>query len=119
MQRVPRSTGDFAKSAAAAIASAVIPSVDAKFSMNDPHPDEHASLSMTVSTVPSLRRMHFMSCPPMSRTQSACGSKNDAAAAWVTVSTSPPSSLKAAFMSSSPYPVETARLMRAPSGMAA
>ena len=74
----------------------------AKFSRNEPQPDEQASFRSTVSTAPSLSLMHFMSCPPISSTQSTLGSKNDAAVQWAMVSTSPSSSENADLSSVSP-----------------
>ena len=102
VQRVPRSTGCRANKASSANCAAVKPKELAKFSRNEPQPEEQASFSMTLSTVPFFRRMHFMSCPPMSSTQSTCGSKNAAAVVWAMVSTSPSSRWKAAFSSASP-----------------
>ncbi len=61
--------------------------------------------------------MHFMSCPPMSSTQSTFGSKNDAAVQWAMVSTSPSSSRNADFSRLSPYPVEQERAITAVSGI--
>ena len=61
VQRVPRSTGAFANKASLAKFSAVNPSEFAKFSMNEPHPEEQASLSNIVSTAPFLSLMHFIS----------------------------------------------------------
>ena len=55
-----------------------------------------------LSTAPPLRRMHFMSCPPMSSTQSTAGSKNAAAVQCAIVSTSPSSREKADLSSASP-----------------
>ena len=55
-----------------------------------------------VSTVPFFSLMHFMSCPPMSSTQSTSGSKNAAAVVWAMVSTTPSSKEKAAFSRASP-----------------
>jgi hypothetical protein len=44
--------------------------------MNEPQPDEQASLSMMCSMTPFLTRMHFMSWPPMSRMNSTSGSSS-------------------------------------------
>ncbi len=60
--------------------------------------------------------MHFISCPPISRTQSTEGSKNDAAVEWEIVSTTPISNLKADLSSASPYPVEQLDAITALSG---
>ena len=70
--------------------------------MNEPQPDEHASFKSTVSTEWLRSLMHFMSCPPMSSTQSTSGSKNSAAVVWAMVSTSPSSSANADLSSASP-----------------
>ena len=47
--------------------------------MKEPQPEEQASFSCTLSTVPFLILMHFMSWPPISRMQSTFGSKKAAA----------------------------------------
>ena len=70
--------------------------------MNDPQPEEQASFKSTVSTEPFLSLMHFMSCPPISSTQSTAGSKKAAAVQWAMVSTSPSSRAKADFKRLSP-----------------
>ena len=64
--------------------------------MKEPQPEEQASLSMMLSTVPFFSLMHFMSWPPMSSTQSTSGSKKEAAVQWAMVSTTPSSREKAA-----------------------
>ena len=47
----------------------------AKVSMNEPQPEEQASLSMMLSMAPFRMRKHLMSCPPMSRMKSTSGWK--------------------------------------------
>ena len=61
VQRVPRSTGCRAKRASFAKSFAVKPRELAKFSINEPQPEEQASLSSTFSTTPPFSLMHFMS----------------------------------------------------------
>ena len=78
-QRVPRSVGFFAKSASFAKSSTLKFRELANVSMKEPQPEEQASFNWTLSTVPFLMRMHFISWPPISRMQSTSGSKNAAA----------------------------------------
>ena len=113
---VPRSIGWGAKRASFAKSAAEYPSDWAKFSIKEPQPEEQASFRRMLSTEPFFSRMHFMSCPPMSSTQSTSGSKKDAAVQWAMVSTSPSSSRNAVFSRLSPYPVEQERTMCTPSG---
>ena len=73
VQRLPRFTGARAKSPFLENSSAVYPMDRAKVSMNEPHPEEQASLSMMLSMAPFLIRKHLMSWPPMSRMKSTPG----------------------------------------------
>ena len=114
---VPRSTGFFANNAFSANSSAEYPRDAAKFSIKEPHPEEHASFSMMLSTTPFFRRIHFISCPPISNTQSTFGSKNEAASQCAIVSTSPSSRPNAFFKRFSPYPVEQERTIFAVFGI--
>ena len=76
---VPRLTGAFAVSPSAAKSETEQPIERANVSMNDPHPEEHASFSMIESIAPFFILKHFMSCPPMSRIKSTSGLKYAAA----------------------------------------
>ena len=58
---VPRSTGASAKSASFAKSFTSRFTDFAYVSMNEPHPEEHASFSMILYIAPSLMRMHFLS----------------------------------------------------------
>ena len=79
VQRVPRSTGLVEAMAARAKARTSVPIVWAKVCRNDPHPDEHASLTEMESTAWSRMRRYFMSCPPMSMTEATPGATDSAA----------------------------------------
>ena len=81
------------------------PKEPAKVSINDPHPDEQASLSSMRQMAPFWIKMAFMSWPPMSRTNDTSGSMYFAASKWAMVSTSPMSIPNAVRIRSSPYPV--------------
>ena len=87
VQRLPSWAGKSARNAAAAISGASMRRDDAKFSRNDPHPDEQASLTVMLDTTPRSSQMAFMSCPPMSKMKFASGSMAQAAVACATVST--------------------------------
>ena len=79
VHRVPRSSGILDFRASSEKLLAVYPMESAKFSIKEPHPEEHASFSRMESTLPFLIRMHFISCPPISMMQSASGSTKRAA----------------------------------------
>ena len=102
VQRLPKSTGCSAAIAVCANSDTSNPKPLAKLSMNEPQPDEQASLSMMWSMTPSFTRRHFMSCPPMSRMNSTFGSISCAPRRWATVSISPESTCSAS--SSKPSP---------------
>ena len=53
--------------------------VPAKVSINEPQPEEHASLRNMLSILPFLILKHFISWPPMSMIKSTSGWKKDAA----------------------------------------
>ena len=91
VQRLPRSTGCSAVSAAAAKSCTVMPMESAKALMNEPQPEEQASLSMMCSMTPFFTRRHFMSWPPTSRMNSTPGSTSLAPRRCATVSISPES----------------------------
>ena len=61
VQRLPSRAGERERKASWATSSTGRPSVEAKFSRKDPHPEEQASLSMMLVTTPSLSQMAFMS----------------------------------------------------------
>ena len=61
VQRLPRSTGLLAPTAACANSCTVMFMETAKLSMKEPQPEEQASLSMICSMTPSLTCRHFMS----------------------------------------------------------
>ena len=87
VQRLPSTAGLVEENAACAMSFTGILSEDAKFSRNDPQPDEQASFTtMSVMMPPSSQRA-FMSCPPMSNTKLASGTHASAARACATVST--------------------------------
>ena len=102
VQRLPRSTGLAAVSAAAANSCTVMPMESAKALMNEPQPLEQASLSIMCSMTPSLTRRHFMSWPPTSRMNSTPGSTSVALRRWATVSISPESACRASMSKPSP-----------------
>ncbi len=102
VQRLPRSTGAVAPTAAAAKSRTSMPMESAKLSMNEPQPLEQASLSMIDSMTPSRTRRHFMSWPPMSRMNSTSGTNALAPRRWATVSISPESALRASMSRASP-----------------
>ena len=102
VQRVPKSTGRRAVRPRRANSCAVRPRVWAKVSMNEPHPEEQASLSTIESMTPSRTWKLFMSCPPMSSTNETSGRKCRAAVRCATVSTSPKSSCRADLIRDSP-----------------
>ena len=105
VQRVPRSTGRCACTAASRKRSKRTFMDHAMPLSSAPHPLEQASFNTMSSTAPSRSHTHFISCPPMSRMKSASGTSSRAARTWATVSTSPESRANAFFNSSSPYPV--------------
>ena len=74
----------------------------AKLSMNEPQPEEQASLSMMCSMTPLRTWRHFMSWPPMSRMNSTPGTKAFAPRRWATVSISPESARRASMRMPSP-----------------
>ena len=117
VQREPRSTGESDSSAARANSSISILSDFAKLWRKEPQPEEQASLRNTPLITPSLMCRHFISCPPISITKSVPGRTKSAAFACATVSTSPTSTPKAAFISFSPYPVTPLPLIVMPSGI--
>ena len=75
VQREPRLTGAVAVSPSWANFCTVKPIAVAKVSMNEPQPEEQASLSMMLSIAPFRMRKHLMSCPPMSKMKSTSGWK--------------------------------------------
>ena len=87
VQRLPKFAGCRERNAASAIFSAGIPREEAKFSRNEPQPEEQASFSVMLVTMSRSTQMAFMSCPPMSSTKLTSGTYFWAAAAWATVST--------------------------------
>ena len=72
---VPRSHGADARHAASENSETVYPKPFAKVSMNEPHPEEQASLISIRSMTPPLTKIAFMSCPPMSRMKVTSASK--------------------------------------------
>ena len=87
VQRLPSTAGFCARNAAEAISRTSIPNDFAKLPKNDPHPDEHASLTRMSVTTPSSTQMAFMSCPPISRMNDTSGAYFAAATSCATVST--------------------------------
>ena len=73
VQRLPRFAGRSARNAASAISFTGICKVSANFSKKEPHPDEHASLSIILVTTPSATQIAFISCPPISRIKLTSG----------------------------------------------
>ena len=102
VQRLPRSTGALDATAALANSWTVRPIESAKLSMNEPQPDEHASLSMMCSITPLRTRRHFMSWPPMSRMNCTSGTNALAPLRCATVSISPESARRASMSRASP-----------------
>ena len=66
VQRLPRWAGLFDANALSAISETSIPRLTAKFSRNEPHPDEQASFSIMFVITPSFSHIAFISCPPIS-----------------------------------------------------
>ena len=62
----PKSTGAFDSIAACTKSWIDMFKLFANVSMNDPHPDEQASLSIMLSITSPFILMYFISCPPMS-----------------------------------------------------
>ena len=102
VQRVPRSTGAGAASAASTKSCSGICKDSAKFSIKEPQPAEQASFRLILSIKPPLTCMHLMSWPPISSTKETSGSKKRAAVKWATVSTSSTSRCRAAVRSALP-----------------
>ena len=73
VQRLPSAAGLVDEKAVDAMSLTGILSERAKFSRNEPQPDEHASLTMTSVMTPRSTHIAFMSCPPMSRMNVASG----------------------------------------------
>ena len=71
----PRSTGALDFSASFAKSSIFILRDFAKLSINEPHPDEHASFNKIESITPFFILKHFISCPPISSIKSTPGKK--------------------------------------------
>ena len=106
---MPKSQGCKAIQAERAKSDTSYFNVRAKVSMNEPHPDEQASFSSMRVIAPCLTKIAFMSCPPMSRMKETSGAICRAARAIVSIML--PSRPKAAFINSSPYPVEQEPVM--------
>ena len=87
VQRLPSTAGFFDANAVSPIFSVGICKEAAKFSRNDPHPDEQASLSRMFVMTPCSSQIAFMSWPPISRINDASFTYLSAALAWATVST--------------------------------
>ena len=64
-----------------------MPREEAKFSRKEPQPEEQASFSTMLVTMPSRSQMAFMSWPPMSSRKVASGTNFRQPSAWATVST--------------------------------
>ena len=75
----PRSTGAFENKASFAKSSTFILRDFAKLSINEPHPDEHASFNNILSIAPFFIFRHFISWPPISKMKSTPGKKKSAA----------------------------------------
>ncbi len=54
--------------------------------MKEPVPALHASFMAASTTRPSLSRMYFASCPPISKMVSTRGSSASAPVAWAAIS---------------------------------
>ena len=89
VQRVPRSQGCLAMQAMRANSSTGCCNMRAKVSMNEPQPDEQASLISMRLMEPFSMKIAFMSCPPMSSTNDTSGFRWRAAMKWAMVSTMP------------------------------
>ena len=101
----PKSTGFLALTESFANSSIEIFNDLLNPSINEPHPDEQASFNNILFITPSLIIKAFISCPPISKIKSTLGINDFAPLKWQTVSISPISTPKAAFINSSPYPV--------------
>ena len=69
VQRLPRSTGRSAYSAASANSPISRPMDRAKVCRKEPQPAEQASLTLMESMASPLMRRYFMSWPPISMTE--------------------------------------------------
>ena len=116
VHRLPRTAGSSDAKTALAIPRAGMFRDAAKFSRNEPHPEEHASLTTIFVMTPWSTQIAFISCPPISRMKLTPSTYFAAARVWATVSTTWHSVSKAFANSSSPYPVVPAAMIfsRAP-----
>ena len=87
VQRLPNKAGLSEEKAFRAMSSTGIFKDAAKFSKNEPQPEEQASLTTILVITPWSSQMAFMSCPPMSSRNVMSGTYREAARAWATVST--------------------------------
>ena len=75
----PKSTGFFDFKASCTNSFISNPKLFAKVSINEPHPEEQASLSIILSIAPFLSLIYFISCPPISTILVTSGSNSFAA----------------------------------------
>ena len=105
VQRLPKTAGFLDANAFFAISFVGICKEDAKFSRNEPHPEEHASFNKIFVITPSSNQIAFISCPPISKIKEASLTYFSEALACATVSTVWQGISKALENSISPYPV--------------
>ncbi len=89
VHREPRSPGYLARQAASVNSDRLRFIDEAEFCRNDPHPEEQASFNSIFEITPSLMKIDFISCPPISNTKDTLGSTYCAPERWAMVSTMP------------------------------